>query len=67
MIALAETLRAIYEDRAEAARRGERAAERISRTHAWPQVTRLYLERIAHLTGLAPPAEELPALVATQP
>jgi hypothetical protein len=62
VIALAETLRAIYEDRAEAARRGQRAAERISRTHAWPQVTRLYLERIAHLTGLASAAEELPAL-----
>jgi glycosyltransferase involved in cell wall biosynthesis/tetratricopeptide (TPR) repeat protein len=62
VIVLAETLRAIYEDRAEAARRGERAAERISRTHAWPQVTRLYLERIAQLTGLAASAEELPAL-----
>jgi glycosyltransferase involved in cell wall biosynthesis len=62
VIALAETLRAIYEDRAEAARRGLRAAERISRTHAWPQITRLYLERIAHLTGLPASAEEIPAL-----
>ncbi len=53
LIALAEALRAIYENRAEAARRGQLAAEHVARTHTWPRVTQLYLDRIAHLTGLA--------------
>lgn len=50
--ALAETLRCIYENRAEALRRGQRAAELVARSYAWPQVTPLYLDRIAHLTAV---------------
>jgi glycosyltransferase involved in cell wall biosynthesis len=59
LVELAAALRAIYENREEAARRGSIAAERIAQTHAWPQVTQLYLDRVAHLTGL-------PAKMATQ-
>jgi hypothetical protein len=66
VIALAEALRSVYENRAEAARRGEEAAKRVARTHAWAQITPLYLERIAQLTGSPCPAEE-PALAAAQP
>jgi glycosyltransferase involved in cell wall biosynthesis len=51
LIQLAETLRAIYRNRAEAARRGVVAAERIARTHAWPLIIDLYQERISLLTG----------------
>jgi glycosyltransferase involved in cell wall biosynthesis len=66
VIALAEALRSVYENRAEAARRGEEAAKRVARTHAWAQITPLYLERIAQLNGSPCPAEE-PALAAAQP
>jgi glycosyltransferase involved in cell wall biosynthesis len=49
--ALAETLRSIYENRAEAAQKGQRAAELVLQTHSWARVTQLYLERVAQLTG----------------
>jgi glycosyltransferase involved in cell wall biosynthesis len=61
LVDLATTLRAIYEDREEAIRRGRLAAQRIAQTHTWSDITRLYLKRIAILTGLrtAIPGEEL--------
>jgi glycosyltransferase involved in cell wall biosynthesis len=51
LVDLAATLRAIYEDREEAVRRGRLAAERISETHTWSDIARLYHERIALMTG----------------
>ena len=53
LVELAATLRAIYEDREEAARRGHIAAERIAQTHTWPHIIGLYLDRVAHLTGMS--------------
>ena len=47
---LVRTLRQVYEQREQAARRGAAAAERIKTTHAWPRIAELYLERIRHLT-----------------
>jgi glycosyltransferase involved in cell wall biosynthesis len=56
LVQLAATLRSIYENSAEAARRGAIAAQQIARTHAWPQITRMYLDRIAALTSSHEPA-----------
>jgi glycosyltransferase involved in cell wall biosynthesis len=44
--ALAARLREVFENRAEAARRGAACAEHIRRTLSWPRVRRLYLDRI---------------------
>jgi glycosyltransferase involved in cell wall biosynthesis len=49
--ALAAALRSIYENGHEAQRRGALAAGCVAQKYAWPQITRLYLDRIAHLTG----------------
>jgi glycosyltransferase involved in cell wall biosynthesis len=53
LVELGNTLRAVYEDRDEAERRGEQAAKQILQTHAWASIMPLYVERIAQLTGLA--------------
>jgi glycosyltransferase involved in cell wall biosynthesis len=53
LVELAAALRAVYENREEASRRGRIAAEQILQTHSWPRITRLYLDRIEHLTGLS--------------
>jgi glycosyltransferase involved in cell wall biosynthesis len=53
LVELAAALRAVYENRGEAARKGTLAATRIARTHAWPEVMKLYFDRIARLTGLS--------------
>ena len=58
LVDLAATLRAIYEDREEAVRRGRLAAERIAETHTWSDITRLYHERIALMTGRRPQSLE---------
>jgi glycosyltransferase involved in cell wall biosynthesis len=55
LVELAAKLRAVYENREEAAQRGRLAAERIAKTHAWPRITNLYLDRIAQLTGMSRP------------
>jgi glycosyltransferase involved in cell wall biosynthesis len=44
--ALAARMREVFENRAEAARRGAAAANHIRRTLAWQCVSRLYLERV---------------------
>jgi glycosyltransferase involved in cell wall biosynthesis len=62
MVELAEALRAIYENREEAQRRGVLAAQLILQSHAWPNVMHLYLERVAHLTALGRPLNGVPAL-----
>jgi glycosyltransferase involved in cell wall biosynthesis len=71
LLVLAETLRAIYERREEAARRGRLAAERVAQTHGWPRAARGYLARIAALTapgGTRPaPAEEAAELAGASP
>lgn len=48
---LAAALRAVYEDRGEAARRGQIAAQRIIQTHSWPSIAKFYFDRIARLTS----------------
>jgi glycosyltransferase involved in cell wall biosynthesis len=53
LVELVAKLRAVYENREEAAQRGRLAAERVAKTHAWPRITNLYLDRIAHLTGIS--------------
>jgi glycosyltransferase involved in cell wall biosynthesis len=58
---LAACLRAIYENRDEAARRGAVAGQRVAKTHAWPNVLPKYLERVACLTGVRP-QPQLPVL-----
>jgi glycosyltransferase involved in cell wall biosynthesis len=50
LVELAAALRAVYENREEAARKGSSAAEQIVRTHAWPNIMKLYRDRIAFLT-----------------
>ena len=52
---LAETLRTIYENRAEARRRGKNAAA-VGKLFAWPRITRMYLDRVAALTQTETPA-----------
>ncbi len=47
--ALSARLREVFENRAEAARRGAAGAEHVRRTLAWPRVSRLYLDRIEAL------------------
>lgn len=59
LVELAAALRAVYENREEAARKGQLAAARIVKSHAWPNVTRLYLDRIACLTELSGEARRL--------
>src|SRR5271165_3638996 len=54
LVELAATLRAIYEDRDEANRRGALAGERVLRTHSWPRIMPLYVERIRRLMASAP-------------
>jgi glycosyltransferase involved in cell wall biosynthesis len=56
--ALVETLRRVYEDPAEAAQRGRRAAERVRRTYTWSQIGRRYRARIAALTEAIGPGKE---------
>jgi glycosyltransferase involved in cell wall biosynthesis len=51
-VELAATLRTIYEHRDEASRRGTVAAQQIARTHTWPHITKMYLERITALTQI---------------
>jgi glycosyltransferase involved in cell wall biosynthesis len=53
LVELAAALRAIYEDREEAKRRGALAGELILQTHAWPHITPRYLDRIRCLTTSA--------------
>jgi glycosyltransferase involved in cell wall biosynthesis len=48
---LATALRSIYENQREAQQRGALAAESVAQKYTWTQVTRLYLDRISHLTG----------------
>jgi glycosyltransferase involved in cell wall biosynthesis len=56
--AIATTMRSIYENRDEAARRGRNAAAAIRRTHTWERIVPTYMERIARLTE-AQPVEKL--------
>jgi len=51
LVELAAALRAIYEGREEANRRGALAGKLILQTHTWPRILRLYANRIAHVTG----------------
>jgi len=46
---LACTLRRVYENREEAARRGAAAAEKIRQTFRWPVIAKLYRERMGAL------------------
>ena len=46
---LAARLREVFENRAEAARRGAAAAEHVRRTLGWERVSRLYLDRVEAL------------------
>ena len=48
---LARTLRHIYENREEAARRGAAGAHAIRSTHSWNRVNQMYLERIRRLVS----------------
>jgi len=57
LVELAATLRAIYEDRDEAMRRGALAGGRVLKTHAWPYIMPLYAARIRRLIASAPEAE----------
>ncbi len=57
LVQLAATLRAIYEDRDEAKRRGALAGGRVLKTHAWPCIMPLYAARIRRLMASAPDAE----------
>lgn len=50
VVALAQTMRQVYEHREEAKQRGMRASERIRNTLAWEKILPLYHERIAALT-----------------
>jgi glycosyltransferase involved in cell wall biosynthesis len=59
LVALAQALRTIYDDRKEAARRGDLAGEMVLQTHAWPQILSEYFTRIADLTVSGPPAGQL--------
>ena len=54
---LARTLRRVYENREEAARRGAAAAQKVREAFGWPAVTRLYRERIAVLIADPVPSE----------
>jgi glycosyltransferase involved in cell wall biosynthesis len=49
--ALSARLREVFENRAEAARRGAAGAGHVRRTLAWPRVCRLYLDRIEALVS----------------
>jgi glycosyltransferase involved in cell wall biosynthesis len=49
--ALAARLREVFENRAEAARRGAEGAEHVRRTLGWRRIGRLYLERVEALVG----------------
>ena len=60
MVALAAALRAVYENREEAARRGALAASRILETHSWQGIIPPYLSRIAELTDLSAEAAVQP-------
>ena len=51
LIELAGALRAIYENREEADRRGRLAAERIVQTHAWLRLMEKYIEHIGRLVA----------------
>lgn len=55
LVQLAAALRAVYEDRGEAARRGELAGELVFQRHAWPRILPKYFARIADLTVPGPP------------
>jgi len=55
---LARTLRRVYENREEAARRGAAAAQKVRDAFGWPAVARLYRERIAALTADPAPSEQ---------
>jgi glycosyltransferase involved in cell wall biosynthesis len=57
LVELAATLRAIYEDRDEAKRRGALAGERVLKTHAWRRIMPLYTARIRRLVASTPDAE----------
>jgi len=48
---LVRSLRRVYQNREEAARRGVAAAEEVGRRFAWSRITRVYRERIAALTA----------------
>ncbi len=48
---LARTLRRVYENREEAARRGAAAAEKVHASFRWSAITKLYRERIEALVG----------------
>ena len=50
---LARTLRHVYENREEAARRGAAGAHAIRATHSWKRVNQMYLERIRRLVSAA--------------
>jgi glycosyltransferase involved in cell wall biosynthesis len=50
LVELAGALRAVYENRQEAERRGLLAAQFILQTHAWPRLLTMYLDRIAQMT-----------------
>jgi glycosyltransferase involved in cell wall biosynthesis len=65
LVELSNALRAIYENREEAARRGALAAEMIAETHPWPKIMPQYAARIAAITGAT--AEAQLATVASQP
>jgi glycosyltransferase involved in cell wall biosynthesis len=54
---LGNALREIYENRAEAERRGALAASLVLETHAWPRLMRSYAARIALLTGSSADAQ----------
>jgi len=52
--AIATTMRSVYENRDEAARRGRNAAAAIRRTHTWERIMPTYMERIVRLTEARP-------------
>jgi len=51
---LAQTMLHVSQHREEAAERGRRAAAAVLRTLTWEHVLPMYLERVAHLSGVDP-------------
>lgn len=51
---LAQTMFHVYQHREEAAERGRRAAAAVQRTLTWEHILPMYLERVAHLSGVDP-------------
>ena len=49
--ALVATLRQVYENRQEAARKGQLAAQKIAASHNWARITSMYLDRVRTLVN----------------